>query len=327
MLIITDHSLDPAYNLALEEYLVTGFDESIFRIWQNSNCIIVGRNQNTMAEINYDFVTKNKIPVIRRMSGGGAVFHDLGNINYTFVQQAGEEDFNNYARFAQPIISVLQKMGVNAELSGRNDLCIDGKKFSGNAQYMWKKRMLHHGTLMLHANIANVNEALRVNPLKIASKGISSVRSRVTNINEHLEQPLDVPSFMEKIIQEVQEQNPDAHMYELTEADQAAIHKLVEEKYGTFEWNYGYSPKYSYHQEQYLPCGLFDVNLDVEQGIIRAVRMFGDYFGRKDVGEFERALIGVRHDYMAIANVLDKMVPSDYFVGLSKEQLLSLLVS
>ena len=136
MRIIDDKTLDPAYNLALEEYLVTGFTEPIFRIWQNDRAVIVGRNQNTMQEINYPFLKERQIPVIRRMSGGGAVFHDLGNINYTFVQRAGEDDFNNYARFCAPILEALKRLGVKAELSGRNDMLIDGKKFSGNAQYM-----------------------------------------------------------------------------------------------------------------------------------------------------------------------------------------------
>lgn len=327
MRIVATTYLDPAYNLALEEYLVTGFSDTMFRLWQNPDCIIVGRNQNTLSEINYDFVREKGIPVIRRMSGGGAVFHDLGNINYTFAREAGENDFNNYSRFAEPIINVLREMGVAAELSGRNDLCIDGKKFSGNAQYMWKGRMLHHGTLLLHSNVAILSEALKVNPLKIQSKGIASIRSRVTNINEHLATPINVKEFMQKITEEILRQNPDAEVYELTEKDKEEVEKLVQNKYSTYEWNFGYSPKYSYHHEAYFPCGLFEVNLQVEDGLICAARIFGDYFGKKDVGEVEQLLLGKKHDYDTLKSVLSSINLSDYFSGLSLENLLSLLFS
>ena len=326
MFIIEDKTLDPAYNLALEEYLVTGFSEPIFRIWQNDRAVIVGRNQNTMQEINYSFLRERGIPVIRRMSGGGAVFHDLGNVNFTFVQRAGENDFNNYARFCTPIIQALLKLGVRAELSGRNDMLIDGKKFSGNAQYMWHDRMLHHGTLMLYSDIGEVSEALRVNPLKIQSKGIKSVSSRVTNIGDHLKEKIPVPEFIELIVETVKELFPDAHEYVLSETDREAVLQLREEKYATYEWNFGYSPEYSFQRDAYLKGGLFSVRLDVKDGVIRAARIFGDYFGKREVHEVEKALVGVRHEEEAISATLSSFSLEDYFSGVECSELCKLFL-
>lgn len=326
MRIIDDKTLDPAYNLALEEYLVTGFTEPIFRIWQNDRAVIVGRNQNTMQEINYPFLKERQIPVIRRMSGGGAVFHDLGNINYTFVQRAGEDDFNNYARFCAPILEALKRLGVKAELSGRNDMLIDGKKFSGNAQYMWHDRMLHHGTLMLYSDIGEVSAALQVNPLKIRSKGIRSVSSRVTNIGDHLRERIPVEEFIARIVETVEELFPDAQKYSLSERDRAAVLKLREEKYATYEWNFGYSPAYSFQRDAYLRGGLFSVRLDVKDGVIQAARIFGDYFGKRDVAEIERALCGVRHEEDAIFAALSAFPLEDYFVGVELPELCELFL-
>lgn len=326
MLIIKDRTLDPAYNLALEEYLVTGFTQPIFRIWQNDRAVIVGRNQNTMQEINYAFLKERGIPVIRRMSGGGAVFHDLGNVNFTFVQKAGEDDFNNYARFCAPIIAALLKLGVNAELSGRNDMLIDGKKFSGNAQYMWRDRMLHHGTLMLYSDIGEIKEALQVNPLKIESKGIKSVASRVTNIGEHLDKKISVPDFIAHILQTVKELFSDAEEYELTPADRAAVEKLRTEKYSTYEWNFGYSPNYSFQKEAYIKGGYFSIHLDIREGKICAARIFGDYFGKKEVSDIERALIGKRHELEEISEVLAAFPLADYFAGAELSELCDIFI-
>lgn len=326
MLIIEDKTLDPAYNLALEEYLVTGFSEPIFRIWQNDRAVIVGRNQNTMQEINYAFLRERGIPVIRRMSGGGAVFHDLGNVNFTFVQKAEEDDFNNYARFCAPILEALSRLGVKAELSGRNDMLIDGKKFSGNAQYMWHDRMLHHGTLMLYSDIGEVSAALRVNPLKVQSKGIKSVTSRMTNIGDHLKEKLPVSEFIERIVETVEELFPDAHKYPLSAEDRAAVLKLREEKYATYEWNFGYSPAYSFQRDAYLRGGLFSVRLDVKDGVIRAARIFGDYFGKREVAEVERALVGVRHEAEAISAALSAFSLEEYFAGVKLSELCELFL-
>ena len=192
MLCIYNKNTNPYFNLACEEYILKEFNEECFMLWRNSPCIVVGKNQNTLSEINKDYVDKNNITIVRRLSGGGAVFHDLGNINFTFISNQ-KETFNDFKRFTVPIIDALKQLNVNAEFSGRNDLTIDGKKFSGNAQYCYKNRVLHHGTLLFSANVKDISQSLNVKEKKFEGKAVKSVKSRVTNISSHLKSPMKVP--------------------------------------------------------------------------------------------------------------------------------------
>lgn len=322
MLVILNPNPDCYFNLASEEYLFHQFDEDIFMLWQNDNTIVVGKNQNTLAEINYEYVKENGIKVVRRMTGGGAVYHDMGNINFTFIERNASEHFNNYARFTKPIIEVLQSLGVDAQLSGRNDLLIEGKKFSGNAQYANKESMMHHGTLMFASSIKNVSAALNVNPLKIQSKNIKSVVSRVTNISTHLKTDTTLDEFCSLIVEKILKEYPNAHLHEFTQQDIDNITSLVEQKYGTWDWNFGVSGKYSFEKQSYFTGGLFDVNLQIERGIITAVRFYGDYFGKRDVNEFEQKLIGKKHQETEISALLDEIPIESYFAGVTKEQIL-----
>lgn len=322
MLIIKNNCTDPYANLATEEYLLKNFSEDIFMLWRNSPAIIIGKNQNALAEINYDYVQEKGIAVVRRLTGGGAVFHDLGNLNFTFIENGGEGHFNNYARFTAPIIEVLRGLGIPAELKGRNDLVIEDRKFSGNAQYVWHGRILHHGTLLFSASMGELQNALKVNPLKIKSKGIKSVVSRVTNIGEHLKQPLSLDDFEQMLIDKVMEK-PEATLYNLTAEDREAIEKLKREKYGTWEWNFGTSPKYSFEKSTLYPYGLFEIHMEVSDGIIRKVRIHGDYFGKRDVEEIETALVGVAHRPDAVRDVLSRFPLSDYFAGSNMDELLA----
>lgn len=323
MKIIFQNTTDPYFNLALEEYLLRQCQGDIFLLWINSPCIVVGRNQNTLAEINYDYVREHNIPVVRRQTGGGAVFHDLGNVNFTFIQENGTENFSNYAVYCRPIIEVLGLLGVPAELSGRNDLLIDGKKFSGNAQCAWHGRMMHHGCIMFDANVSHLADALRVNPLKIQSKGIKSVRSRVTNITEHLSAPLPMEEFCEMVLQKIEQENPGSERYTLSDADIAAVRALREEKYATWEWNFGYKKEFSFHKDGYFPGGLLDVRMNILEDKIQDIRIFGDYFGLGDVSELEEHLRGTPYNPQAVKARLEELDISAYFSGITTEELLT----
>lgn len=323
MKIIFQNTTDPYFNLALEEYLLRQCEGDIFMLWINSPCIVVGRNQNTLAEINYDYVREHNIPVVRRQTGGGAVFHDLGNVNFTFIQENGTENFSNYAVYCRPIIEVLGLLGVAAELSGRNDLLIDGKKFSGNAQCAWHGRMMHHGCIMFDANVSHLADALRVNPLKIQSKGIKSVRSRVTNIAEHLLAPLPMEEFCEMVLQKIEQENPGSERYTLSEADNAAVRALREEKYATWEWNFGYKKEFSFHKDGYFPGGLLDVRMNILEDKIDDIRIFGDYFGLGDVAELEEHLRGTPYNPEAVKARLEELDISAYFSGITTDELLT----
>ncbi|MCX6279712.1 MAG: lipoate--protein ligase [Bacteroidetes bacterium] len=324
MLIIKRRHTDPYFNLATEEYVLKNFDEDSFMLWRNAPSIIVGKHQNTLAEINVEYVKRNNIPVVRRLSGGGAVFHDLGNLNFTFIQQGKDGNLIDFRKYTEPIIEVLQKIGIAARFEGRNDLTIEGRKFSGNAEHIWKNKVLHHGTLLFSAQMTDLSLALNVDPLKFQGKAVKSVRSRVTNISEHLIEPMDVMQFATLVQNHIAEKYPDAKMMELSSEDHDKIHELVRTKYNTWEWNFGYSPNYNFRKVLRTDkSGTIEFDLDVMNGTILLIKIFGDYFGRLDPEELEIALTGVSHNEEAIRIALTPFNIGDYFNFLTLEEFLT----
>ena len=324
MQIILNKCTDPYFNLALEEHLLCGTDGEYFLLWQNAPSVIVGRNQNTYAEINYDFVKSNNIPVVRRITGGGAVFHDLGNINYSFIVNSTSR-FNDYAFFSAPVIRALSDTGIDACLSGRNDLLVNGKKISGAAQCAKGGRMLHHATLLLDASVSDLKEALRINPLKIESKGIKSVESRVANVNSFLENKLTAQALTALLAERISE-DFQAQVCEISAADIAAARQLADEKYSKDEWNFGSKKDFSVSKQTKLDCGLFDVRLNIEKGEIRDARIFGDFFTLCEISSLEAALSGVRYTPEALSDFVDSVNLNRYFYNLSKNEFLSLFI-
>ncbi len=326
MLIIRRHNTDPWFNLATEEYVLKNFEEDSFMLWRNEPSIIVGKHQNTLAEINVDYVKQNNIKVVRRLSGGGAVFHDLGNLNFTFIQKGEKESLIDFRKYTEPILEVLQKLGIDARFEGRNDLTIDGKKFSGNAEHIWKNRVLHHGTLLFSAVMTDLTQALNVDPKKFQDKAVKSVRSRVTNISEHLTTPMDVLQFSELIEKHILEKYPDSKFYDLTDDDHDHIHELVRLKYSTWEWNFGYSPQYNFKKVVRTErSGTIEFDLDVHNGQIRHIRFFGDYFNKSDTEELERMMTGIPHNADEIRKRLAHVPIGDYFANLTMDEFLTAL--
>lgn len=325
MLCIIRHETDPYFNLAAEEYVLKNFERDTFMLWRNEPSIIVGKHQNTLAEINADYVRENKIKVVRRLSGGGAVFHDLGNLNFTFIASGENHQLVDFRKFTQPILEVLQKLKIEARFEGRNDLTIEGRKFSGNAEHVYKNRVLHHGTLLFSAIMADLSSALKVDPDKFQDKAVKSVRSRVTNISEHLKEPLTVLEFRELILKHVMESTPGAELYSFTESDIAAISKLRNEKYTSWEWNFGYSPKYNFRKAVKTNGGKLEVTLEVNNGIIEKARFYGDYFNKADPAEIESALSGTAHNEEAIREKLAGFQIPEYFLNVSSEELITSL--
>ncbi len=324
MKVIAHSFTRPSFNLAVEEYLLKQTNDEVFMLWRNDRSVIVGRNQNTHAEINEDFVKNNNIAVIRRQTGGGAVFHDLGNLNYTFITRS-KEHFNDYGYFAKTVIKTLADMGVNATLSGRNDMLIEGKKFSGNAQCAFGNAVMHHGTLMFSADISSLTDALKVNPLKIKSKGIASVKSRVTNICDHLKTKMSINEFAMRLKSTVLE-SQGTYEYELTEEDIAQIEKLEKEKYATYEWNFGFKQEYSVTKEARFEGGTVSVCLQIKENKIENARIFGDYFGIKDIAKIENALIGLDYEPNAVKARLENFDIDDYICNVTIDELCNLIV-
>jgi lipoate-protein ligase A len=318
---IHNTSLDPYFNLAAEEYLLRNTKHDCFMLWRNAPAVIVGKNQNAHAEINEEYVRENDIVVVRRLTGGGAVFHDLGNINFTFISCGATHREIDFKRFTSPIIEALQEMGVNAAFQGRNDLVIDGMKFSGNAQHIEKDRVLHHGTLLYASEMADLTRALKVNPLKFQDKAVKSVRKRVTNISTHLSEQVSVTEFIELLMTRIEGAATETFRSGLADEEQAAISTLAKEKYASWDWNFGYSPKYSFSRSFRTTGGTVEVHLDVREGRIEAARIFGDFFGIRPVADIETALRGVRHEREEIAGVLAGFNLTEYMAGIGIEEL------
>ncbi len=313
---------DAAFNLAAEEYLFNTCPEDCFMLWQNRNAIIVGRNQNTYSQINPAYVKDHEIQVVRRISGGGAVYQDLGNINFTLVKTHASSlkvDFKTYTR---PILDFLNTMGVPAILDGRNDLLVEGRKISGNAQHFHRGKVLHHGTLLFDVNLETMAEALYVDPAKYRDKAVKSVRSRVTNIRPYLADALSVEQFMEQLLARVQRENSGGRG-DFSSADSAAISALVKGKYGRWEWNFGKSPGYTFCKTARTAGGTLEIHLDVTAGSIDAIRIFGDYFGVRNIGELEAALIGCPHSRSAVAERIAALPVGDYLQDVPMQELLA----
>ena len=314
MLLINNTCTNAYFNLAMEEYFLKNCNEDIFLLWRNENAIIVGKNQNTLSEINYDYVKNNNIKVVRRQSGGGAVFHDLGNINFTFIS-CNDNSFSDFKIFTMPIIDALKELGIEAEFSGRNDLLINNQKFSGNAQYNYKNKVMHHGTLLFSSEINDLSNALKVKPLKFEGKGVKSVKSRVTNISSHLKKEMSVLEFKDYLMNFINKRDENSRFYELSDEDMKNINKLVEEKYSTWEWNFGNSPKYSLNKELKYPGGNVEFNLDVKDGIIKNIKFFGDFFGKEDVSFIEDKLKNIKHSEDSIKTALKDVNIDNYFLN------------
>ena len=324
MFYLESPSRDPYFNLALEEYVFERMDKSksYFMLWQNDNTIVVGKYQNTAEEIDQAYVDAHGIRVARRLSGGGAVYHDKGNLNFTFIVDQADAPGLNFKIFVEPVIRALARFGVHAAFTGRNDLTIDGMKFSGNAQYARRGRLLHHGCIMLDSNLTSVADALRVKEAKFASKAVKSVRSRVTTINAHAPAPISMEDF-KGALKECAMASGELEPCTLTEEDLAAIRKLRDEKYATWAWNYGFSPAYDMRREMKFPAGLVTAHLSAEGGKIKAVRFYGDFFGG-ELGELEGAMAGLPLDGH-LTEALEALRVGDYMSGITAEELSRLL--
>lgn len=318
---------DPRVNLALEEYLLRNLDthEDVLLFYINEPSIIIGRNQNTLEEINHEYVREHGIHVVRRVSGGGTVYHDLGNLNFSFITDYAPEDFHNFRKFTKPVIKVLAELGVEAELSGRNDILVEGRKVSGTAQYSTSKRMISHGTLLFNAQLGSVSEALHVKMDKIVSKGIKSVRSRVANINEYMSEAMTIEAFRQRLLEGVFDGIDPIPQYHLTEADWDAVQKLVDERYSQWAWNFGRSPKFNVQRIQRFPFGEIDVRIDVHKGMIEEIKFYGDFLGNGEMADLEAALHDVRYDPDHLVSALDGINLQEYFGGVAMEAFVQFL--
>ena len=322
MNIIRSTTSNPAFNLATEEFLMNHQSDNWFYLYINDPSIIVGKHQNSLAEINVEYVKENNVIVIRRTTGGGAVFHDPGNLNFTFIMKEHPGETADFGKYTQPIVDVLQAMDVDAKFEGRNDMTIDGKKFSGNAKAYYNGKILQHGTLLFDSTLPNLSQALKLNPLKYRDKAVKSISSRVTNISEHLKHDISLEEFEKRIIDHVRTLYADAEVYELTDKDREAIQKLVDKKYGTWDWNFGSSPKYNFQKGIRTTGGHIEINLEVRKGKIEEVKIFGDFFHTREVSELEQLLRGAPHERDQIKKLLSTVDIGKYLNNVTVDEFL-----
>lgn len=318
-------STDPRYNLAFEEYILTHRREGDYLIlWQNASSVIVGRNQITAQEVNGDFAAKNGIRVVRRITGGGAVYHDLGNLNYSFLCDADDMAQRTASRFTQPVVAALQGLGLDAEASGRNDILVSGCKVSGTAEHILRGRVLHHGTLLFDSDAQTIAQVLTPDPLKLQSKGIRSVKSRVGNIRGFLPQDMTLPEFWNYLKTALAGSGFVAGS--VTEEEKQQIRKLQAEKYDTWQWNYGSAPNFQLCCKDRWDGGILEVRLRVDRGKIQDIRIFGDFMALSSCEKLEQALLGCQYQKAAIAEAIEGFPLQDCLGGITKEEFLQTIL-
>lgn len=330
--IIHDYT-DPYFNMAAEEYLLENETQDVFMLWRNDNAVVIGKNQNAWAEVNVPFTEEQGITVVRRLSGGGAVFHDLGNVNFTYITAHDPTRGIDFRPFLEPILRALASLGVEAEADGRNDVVVSGAKISGNAQCVHRmpgggERLLHHGTMLFSSDLSRLTSALKVSPEKIRAKGVASVRQRVTNLT-------DVPGFPEDMTVEAfmnylarAAVSEEAELIPLTEEETAGIRALRDKKYAAWEWNFGASLRHETEKTCRFPFGTLHASYTAKGGEIESLRLFGDYFGQRPVSELEKALIGspLRADALTAALATLPAPVEEYVHGASAEDISRLIL-
>lgn len=317
---------DPAYNLAFEEYVQANRREGSYLIlWQNRNAVIIGRNQNAQEEINRTFVEQHGIRVVRRNTGGGAVYHDMGNLNYSFITDAGNMENRTGALFTAPVVKALRSLGLEAEASGRNDILVSGQKVSGTAQHLMRGRILHHGTLLFDSNPDMIAGALNPDPTKFQSKSVKSVRSRIGNIRGCLTQDMDLKAFWAYLKTALTEDGivPTS----LTAQELESVRALKAEKYDTWEWNFGKSPKYQLCCKERFPGGLLEIHLSVADGKISAVQILGDFLALTSADPLVEALLDCPYQAEAIADILNRFPLETILGGITKEEFLKTILN
>ncbi len=329
MLFIDNQGItDPRINLAIEEFALKNLEineDGYLLFYINEPSIIIGKNQNTIEEINTDYVEKNGIHVVRRLSGRGAVYHDLGNLNYSFITKDEGNSFMNFQKFTKPVTQALERLGVKAELKGRNDILVDGRKISGNAQFATRGRMFSHGTLLFDSEIENVVSALKVRKDKIESKGIKSIRSRVANISEFLEEKMTTEQFKKLLLRYIFDGKDPIPEYKLTEEDWKKINEISQKRYKNWDWNYGKSPKFNVQHSHRFPVGQIEFRLDVNKGQITGCKIFGDFFGIGDVSDIEGRLTGIKYERSEIVRALENVDIQHYFGNVTKDEVIELI--
>ena len=323
---LRNNHTDPYFNMAFDEYCLEQLtiDEPVFFLWQNRPSVIIGANQEVHTEVNLDYLKENNISLVRRVTGGGAVYHDFGNLNYTIVGRSDdlERDYPEYTRY---MLQALQKLGVQATMSGRNDILVEGRKVSGFAKRVCKNRLMIHGTLMFDVNLEQLTQALCPPESKLQSKGIASVRSRVANLCEYLPEITDISLFKQHL-ENILSNNYADQEWTLSPKDIQNIEQLAHDKFEKWEWIYGHSPRATLNFSEKLTCGTVHIHLNIAENRITSCKFRGDFIGNLPTNELENALTGLPYDRDSISRFLEQTDISRYLDGVTNAELLRLII-
>ena len=320
MLCIKHNITNPYFNLAAEEYFLRKSDEEYFLLYINEPSVIIGKHQNAYTEINYAFIRKNNIKVVRRISGGGAVWHDQGNLNFAFIRNGKESELVNFRKYIMQVIGFLNSLGLNAIFQEKNSIVINDSKISGNAEHVFRSRILHHGTLLFNTNLENLEDALRVNPGKYSDRSVKSIRSKTSNIIDHLNNGMTITQFGDIFMRFTMAENQDSEMYELTDPDYQNINSLVKDKYSTWDWNFGYSPEYEINWITHISGQEIRIILKVEKGFIKKANIRSNLLSQSLKDKLETDLSGQRHKEDIILGILQRDEFKDIFENFNPEE-------
>ena len=318
MIFVENKNFDPALNHAIELYLMENYDEDIFMLWRNRPCILIGRYQNIDLEVNLDFTNANNMDVIRRLSGGGAIYCDTENMQYSFItKKTGDDVDSSFKKFAKPVVNFLKSLGLNAEFTGRNDIQIDGAKVSGNAQYQNKEKILHHGTFLFKANLYNLSNSLKSRDIKFKGKAIQSVRSRVGFIGDMID--MDVETFMNKAIVYIKDEYKITNITTLSTEEMKKIYEIRDSLFATKNWNYGNGSLKKNRKAEKYSCGVVEIGLDIENGRIKDISIEGDFFSELGIDKLCGILKGVQCSKKSIEEALKDIEIDRYIKSMDKE--------
>ncbi len=315
-------SNEPGFNLAAEEYLLKHKSDDFQFFYINTPSVIIGKHQNALAEVNLPYIEKSNIPLFRRLSGGGTVYHDEGNINYCFIKNGDSGDLVNFKKATQPITEVLNQWGVPARSGQRNDLLIHYKKISGNACHVFKNRVMHHGTLLYNSNLDVLTESLKCDALRFRDKAVKSVRSQVINLMDDINKGWTANEFLINLERALRE-NSNSEIYVFTPEEILAIEKLKTDKYNTWEWNYGYSPSYGFKKRVQVGGAIFTIDMEVAKGRIAEIKILSNHADKQFLTEIINATKNIYHEKTQIKDALSKIPPAS-LSGINPEELIIL---
>ncbi len=322
MLGIRSHTNNPYFNIASEEHLLRKFTDDVFMLYTNTDSVIVGKHQNTMGEINLHYVKENNLPVIRRLSGGGTVYHDLQNLNFAFIQNGEDGKLIDFNKFISPIIQFLKTKGITATAGKRNDIIVDGKKISGNAEHVFKNRVLHHGTLLFESNLDALNKSIKVNLDQFTDKSVKSNRSVVTNLKPMLPDNYSLELFTKELFEFVLNTYEDSHEYVFSDEDNNAIDNLIETKYATWDWNFAYSPKYEFSKTISINNYDFSFKLNFEKAKLTNLELKTEHPDFIDFNKNAQLFVGHKHEPSDLLKVLASQELTIYWKNCTPEEFL-----